>query len=149
MKKVDVLTEITIAASPEEVAAYACNPDNAPEWYVNIRSAEWKTPPPLQIGSKIAFTAQFLGRKLAYTYEIVALEPGRRLVMRTAEGPFPMETTYTWAPTDAGQTHMTLRNAGMPMGFSRLFAPLMARMMRKANNKDLRLLKAIMERQKT
>lgn len=142
---VDVFTEITINKPLAEVAEYAANPDNAPEWYVNIKSAEWKSPKPLAVGSQIAFKAQFLGRQLAYTYEIVDFIPGKKLVMRTAEGPFPMETTYTWAAPDTGHTHMTLRNAGQPSGFSKLFAPLMATMMKKANNKDLENLKKILE----
>src|SRR5438128_6352358 len=95
---VDVLTEILISRSPDRVSAYAADPSNAPEWYVNIKAVEWKTPPPLAVGSRLAFEAQFLGRRLAYTYEIVELIPGSKLVMRTAEGPFPMETTYTWQP---------------------------------------------------
>ena len=89
--------------------------------------------------------AQFLGRRLAYTYEIVELVPGERLVMRTAEGPFPMETTYTWADAPAAARTMTLRNRGEPAGFSKLAAPLMARAMRRANRKDLRKLKALLE----
>jgi hypothetical protein len=142
---VDVLTEIVIARAQPEVAAYAADPSNAPEWYENIRSVEWQTPPPLALGSKMAFVAHFLGRRLAYTYEVRELVPGERLVMSTAEGPFPMETTYTWERAEAG-TRMTLRNRGTPSGFSTLVAPLMAKAMRRANRADLARLKAILER---
>ncbi|MDQ3073879.1 MAG: SRPBCC family protein [Bacteroidota bacterium] len=143
---VDVLTEILISKPVlEKVSEYAGNPDNAPEWYVNIKSAEWKTPGPLTTGSKIAFVANFLGRKLSYTYEITEFIRGQKLVMRTAEGPFPMETTYTWTAIDSRTTKMTLRNRGYPTGFSKLVAPLMAKMMRKANTKDLANIKKIIE----
>jgi hypothetical protein len=107
---------------------------------------EWKTPPPLAIGSRIAFVAQFLGRKLSYTYEIVELVANKRLVMRTAEGPFPMETSYAWVGEGDDQTRMTLRNRGEPSGFSKLAAPFMAAMMRRANMRDLVQLKRILER---
>lgn len=143
---VDVITETTIARPREAVAAYAGDPTNAPEWYVNIKAVEWKTPPPLAIGSKLAFVAQFLGRRLAYTYEIVELVAGEKLVMRTAEGPFPMETSYAWESLDPGRTRMTLRNRGEPRGFGKLAAPLMAAAMRRANEKDLAQLKEILER---
>lgn len=142
---VDVVTEVTIGRPCEEVASYAGNPDNAPEWYVNIESVEWKTTPPVAVGSRLAFVAHFLGRRLAYTYEIVELVPGERLVMRTAEGPFPMETTYTWEAAGEKQTRMTLRNRGEPSGFAKIAAPLMAAAMRRANRKDLGTLKAILE----
>lgn len=128
-----------------DVAAYAANPDNAPWWYVNIEAVQWKTAPPAGVGSQVAFVAHFLGRRLAYTYEIVELVPGERLVMRTAEGPFPMETTYTWDATPDGHTRMVLRNRGNPAGFSTLIAPLMASAMRRANKKDLARLKGLLE----
>ena len=64
---------------------------------------------------------------------------------RTAEGPFPMETTYTWAPADGGATRMTLRNRGEPAGFAKILAPFVAGAMRRANGKDLARLKSILE----
>ena len=159
---VDVLTEIVIDRPVDVVASYASDPSNAPEWYANIESVEWKTTPPAAVGSEMAFVARFLGRRLEYTYEVVELVPGERLVMRTAQGPFPMETTYTWAPagesdaTSAGTragpgtragagTRMTLRNRGAPSGFSAIAAPLLVPAMRRANRKDLASIKAILE----
>lgn len=142
---VDVLSEVVIQRTCAEVAAFAAQPDNAPLWYVNIKSVEWKSEPPLALGSKVAFVAHFLGRRLAYTYEIVELLPAERLVMRTAEGPFPMETTYTWEATGVNSTRMTLRNRGEPAGFSKIFAPFMAGAMRTANRKDLDRLKVVLE----
>jgi len=142
---VDVLTEIVIDRPRERVAAYAGDPTNAPKWYVNIKSVEWRTPPPLAPSSRLAFVAQFLGRKLAYVYEIVELTPCARLVMRTADGPFPMETTYTWQAAGDGKTRMSLRNRGQPTGFGKVVGPMMAAAMRRANRKDLARLKALLE----
>lgn len=144
---VDVVSEIIINRPLAAVAAYAGDPGNAPAWYVNIKSVEWLTAPPIEVGSQLAFVAHFLGRRIAYTYEIVELLPNQRLVMRTAQGPFPMETVYTWAAVDAGTTRMTLRNRGVPTGFSKVVAPFMAAAVRRANQKDLALLKQLLERQ--
>jgi uncharacterized membrane protein len=142
---VDVRTETVIDRPVAAVAAYAADPANAPEWYANIESVTWETPPPARVGSKVRFVARFLGRRLEYTYELIELVANERLVMRTAEGPFPMETTYTWDPVGEHSTRMTLRNRGEPSGFSKVMAPLMAPAMRRANRKDLAKIKEILE----
>jgi len=141
---VDVTTEIVIDRLVDAVARVAADPTNAPKWYENIESVSWKTEPPPQIGSLVTFVAKFLGRRLEYTYEIVELDD-HHLVMRTAEGPFPMETTYTFTPVSPTSTRMTLRNRGEPSGFSKVAAPLMVTAMRCANQKDLAKLKALVE----
>ncbi|HYT51775.1 MAG TPA: SRPBCC family protein [Gaiellaceae bacterium] len=142
---VDIQGEIEIDRPRSDVAAYAADPDNVTAWYVNIKAVEWKSPPPVGVGSRIAFVAQFLGRRLAYTYEVNDFVPGERLVMSTSEGPFPMETTYTWEDAGNGRTRMTLRNRGEPSGFSKVAAPMMAAAIRRANKKDLARLKTILE----
>ena len=142
---IDVTTEIDINRPRAEVAAFAADPDTATAWYEDIKAVQWETPRPVKVGSRIAFEAHFLGRRLAYTYEIRTFEPGIRLVMSTDAGPFPMETTYTWRDTPSGATHMTLRNRGEPSGFANLAAPLMSAQVRRATTRNLRLLKKILE----
>jgi hypothetical protein len=102
-------------------------------------------------GAEDALAEAFLAAVTQWPLEGVPQNPeawlleGERLVMRTAQGPFPMETTYTWQSPSEGSTRMTLRNRGEPSGFSKLAAPLMASAMRRANRKDLEQLKAVLE----
>ncbi|MEW1952853.1 SRPBCC family protein [Terrabacter sp. NPDC080008] len=142
---VDVETSIEIDVPREQVAAFASDPENAPRWYVNISAVVLETPPPLAAGSRMAFVAHFLGRRIAYTYEVRELVAGKRFEMSTADGPFPMQTTYTWSDTADGGTRMTLRNQGEPSGFGHVTAPVMVRAMRRANRKDLQTLKRLLE----
>lgn len=142
---VDVQVEIVIDCPVAEVGSFSGDPGNAPQWYSNIASVSWQTAPPVSVGSRMDFVAHFLGRTLAYTYEVVELDPNSRLVMRTADGPFPMETAYTWTSVDGGATRMTLRNRGTPAGFAKLTAPMMERAMRRATTKDLARLKHLLE----
>jgi uncharacterized membrane protein len=145
VRPVDVLTEIDIERPVGVVAAYAADPDNAPKWYANIETVEWRSDPPVRVGSVVGFVARFLGRRMAYDYEFVELQPGMRLVMRTQQGPFPMETTYTWVEAGEGRTRMTLRNRGTPSGFSAIGSVLMVPAMRRAIRRDLARLKTILE----
>jgi uncharacterized membrane protein len=143
---VDVITETVIDRPRREVAAYMSDPSNATEWYRNIRSVEWETPPPVAEGSRMRFHARFLGRELVYIYEIRKLVPDERLVMGTAQGPFPMETTYTFEDAPGGGTLVTLRNRGRPSGFGKVIGPIMANAIRRETAKDLARVKELLER---
>lgn len=143
--RVNVRTDIEIDRPRAEVAAFVANPENVPAWYQNIKSVEWQTERAVRVGARVAFVARFLGRQLAYTYEIVAYTPAKRLVMRTSGGLFPMETQYEWWSTALDGTRMALTNTGRPTGFSRLVAPFMPFAIRRANKKDLHRLKRILE----
>ena len=142
---VDVTTTIVIECPIGEVASYVGDPSNAPEWYRRIASAEWQTDPPIALGSRIAFRARFMFKDLDYTYEVTEYTPGEQVAMRTARGPFPMDTTYTWRAVGERVTHMTLRNHGEPSGFARIATPLIAAAMRRAMRQDLAQLKRLLE----
>lgn len=84
MAAVDVTVETIIHRPRPAVAAFATDPDNATEWYVNIKGVQRKTPRRLSLGSQFEFSAAFLGRVLTYTYEVVELVPN--LPLRHAPG---------------------------------------------------------------
>lgn len=61
---VDVEVESLLPFPCEQVATYAGHPARAPEWYANIRSLPWLTPP-VAVGSRMHFEARFLRMALA------------------------------------------------------------------------------------
>jgi len=146
MRPVDVSTEIIINCPIEAVSTFTSDPDNATKWYANIKSVIWKTPKPLTVGSEVEFMAVFLGKTLVYTYKITEFSPTSKLVMSTANGPFPMETIYLWKKISDKETKMILRNRGTPSGFAKIFAAVMEFAMKNANRKDLRRLKYLLEK---
>ena len=142
---IEVTTKNDIARPLAEVAAYAFDPSHAPDWYANIKSVRWRTAPPVAEGSEMDFVAHFLGRELAYTYRVVEMTHNR-LVMRTAQGPFPMETVYQLQATGPDSTRFCLINRVEPKGFAGVLAPVMVAAMKAANRKDVAALKRVLER---
>lgn len=49
---VDVPVVTTISRAPAELAAYAGDPGKAPSWYARIKSVDWRTEPPMPLGSR-------------------------------------------------------------------------------------------------
>jgi len=145
--EIDVVSEIEIALPREQVAEFAADPVNAMRWRQIFEEVEPEHAGPPAVGWRIVFVSKVLASKLTYTYEVVEHLPGERLVMRTEDGPFPVETTYAWEDADGGGTRMTLQTNGEPKKHStKLAVRLMAKAMRKADAKDLAKLKAVLER---
>jgi uncharacterized membrane protein len=141
---VDVSAEVVIGRPRAEVAAFATDPANDPVWIGGIRSARALQEGPVAVGSRVERTAVFLGRRIEYVNEVVELEPGARLRMRSVRGPFPMEITYGFADASEG-TRATIRVQGDAGGFYRLAGPLLSGAVRRSVSGDLRRLKALLE----
>ena len=141
---VEATTKIEIGRPLAAVAAYAFDPANAPEWYENIVSIRWRTERPVAVGSEMDFVARFLGRELAYTYRVIEMTHNR-LVMATAQGPFPMQTIYQLQAMGPEKTRFCLTNRGEPKGFAGIVAPVMVAAMKAANRKDVAALKRVLE----
>ncbi|WP_123028331.1 SRPBCC family protein [Mycolicibacterium stellerae] len=142
---VDVEVHTTIDRARLDVAGYCCDPDNVTAWCANIKAVQWETDPPLAVGSRFRFTSEFLGRRLEYIYEVLDFVAAERLVMRSDENPFRMETTYAWADADDDATWVTVRNRGEPTAFTGLAPPILATAIRRATSNDLARLKGILE----
>ena len=142
----DVTATETIATDPDRVFDYATDPAHDPVWIGGIREADLVGEPPLAKGSSVRRVASFMGRRIDYVLEVTELDPGTRLAMRSVRSPFPMAVTYSFEPADGG-TRMAIRVEGeQPGGMYPLAGPLLPGMVRRSVARDLRRLKAILER---
>ena len=141
---IDITAEVHVRRPPAEVAAYMTDPANDPEWIGGVREARLEGPPPVRAGSRVARVAGFLGRRVDYVNEVVALDD-EHLDMRSVAAPFPMRSTYTFTP--AGQRATSVSNSlrGAPGGFFALAGPLLAPMVRRSVQKDLERLRDVLE----
>jgi uncharacterized membrane protein len=141
---IHVEEQIRIQRPRAEVAAWAADPDNAPRWRKDVDKVEWKSQPPLRTGARIALTTPSLGLPLAYRYTVEEHVPGERTVLRTEEGPFPIETTLSFADAGDGATEVMLTTSGEKKG-SKVANRILERTIRRTSRKDLARLKKILE----
>lgn len=140
----DEVAEVCISRPADEVAAYMFDPANDPVWIGGISEAEALGTPPVAIGSRVRRRASFLGRRIDYVMEVVALDAGRRLVMHAIEAPMPMDVTYEVEPA-AGGAVARVRVQGDAGGLYRVAGPLMSAQVGRSINGDVRRLKEIIE----
>lgn len=136
--------ETKVARRREHVASYATDWRNDPEWIGALRDVALVTGEPFGVGSRIARSAAFLGRRVDYVNEVVEYAPGRRLVMRSVQAPFPMTVTYEFEDAEGG-TVMRIRAEGDASGFYRVAGPLLSRAVKRSIARDLARLKRTLE----
>jgi uncharacterized protein YndB with AHSA1/START domain len=143
--KIDITAQVRVDRPPGEVAAYMTDPANDPEWIGGVREARLEGEPPVRPGSRVARVAGFLGKRVEYVNEVVALD-AEHLDMRSVVAPFPMHITYSFTPDGAPErTLVRNRVRGEPGGFFALFGPLLAPMVRRSVQKDLERLRDALE----
>ncbi len=134
---VDITASVHIKRDPAAVAAYMTDPANDPQWIGGLRTAELLGEPPIAVGSQVRRVAHFLGRRVEYVNEILALDGGH-LDMRSIKAPFPMHITYRFAPAPDGGTAVSNHVRG---GGPRLFN----RFVRRNVQRDLERLRDLLE----
>jgi len=120
---VDITARVHIAREPAAVAAYMTDPANDPRWIGGLREAELLGEPPVAVGSRVRRVAYFLGRRVEYVNEVVALD-ATTLDMRSVQAPFPMHITYRFEPAADGGTDVSNHVQG---GGPRVLSPIVRR----------------------
>ena len=138
--RTDVTAEIQVERPRDEVARFAMDWRNDTEWIGALNEVALVSEEPLQVRR----VAGFLGKRIEYVNEVVELEPGRRLAMRSVKAPFPMTVVYEFE--DAGDgTLMRIRAGGDATGFYRVAGPLLSRAVKRGIEGDLARLKRKLE----
>jgi uncharacterized protein YndB with AHSA1/START domain len=137
---------VTIARPLEVVFAVLSDVGNVATWSSNTIDETLLTPGPLRKGSRRrAVIRGFAGRTMQNEAEMIEFELNRRMVVKILDAPAPVEIVIDFTPVDGG-TRLDWTGRFSPRGILAPTASLMARFYRMAFEKDLRNLKALMDR---
>ena len=137
---------VTIARLPADVFAVLSDVEKVPVWSSNTIEEKLLTAGPLRKGSRRRAVIKGLaGRRMQNTAEMVEFEQDRRMVVDVLDAPFPARIVIELTPVDSG-TRLDWTGIISPRGMLGPTAGLIARFYRMAFEKDLRNLKALMDR---
>lgn len=128
----------TIAASPTQVWATLVDWEGAPRWMRGVERVSADGPP--VPGTSI--TARTRGRDRPS--RIVEVADGRRLVLRSAQGPVTADYAYAVQP-DGDHTRVTLVATCEVRGVLALAAPLLRRVLARTDGDQLEDLRRVVE----
>ncbi len=142
-----ITTEIDLVVSRPAADVFALLSDFEanPTWQNGMRSCTWTTEPPLRVGSRYEQVAEFLGKEIVSTFEVVEYEADSRVKATTIAGSFPITFTRWVEPLDQQSTRVRAVIEGDASGFFRLMEPLMRPMVRRSIRTDYQRLKRLLE----
>ena len=141
---VRVEVEVAIGRPLPEVFDFITNFENNPRWQSGMKSCEFTTEPPLQVGSKYKQVASFLGRCIVSQFEVLEYAPNRMDYFHSISGTFPIRIRRMVEQQESS-TFVTAIIEGEPDGWIKLFSPFVHRMMRNNIETDYQRLKTILE----
>lgn len=135
---------VTIDQPVEQVFAFITDTRNTTRWQPLISEARATLEGPAQIGAQVTEVRTFIGRKMESTYEIVELEPNKRMVLKSVGGPFPYKGTITFESL-GNATKVTFEAETETRGFFKLADGMIAGSMRKKWETNLSTAKQVVE----
>jgi carbon monoxide dehydrogenase subunit G len=136
--------ELTLAIKrpPKAVFELLSDIERLPEWQSSAIEAH--TTELLAEGSRFSERRRLLGREVAGEVEVVALEPPRRLTLRSLGGPVKFTVDHELAEAGDG-TQLTVVAEGEPGALLRLAEPVLARTAEQELRQDFERLKELLE----
>ena len=129
---------------PEELFAFVADASNNPRWQDGMRTCEWTTPPPIGVGSVYEQVAEFRGREIRSTFEVVEFEAGRRIRIRTLESTIPLDVTREVEALEGGGSVVRATVRGEAPGVMRLLEFIARRMVARDVAADYRRLESLL-----
>jgi uncharacterized membrane protein len=143
---IHVEVRVDISRPAGEVFAYLEDAENNTRWLKGMRSASWKSPGPIAVGSTYEQRSHFLGRDIQTSFAVTRLEPGRLITIESREGSsFPITVTRQVEPDGDGRSHVIEIVDGDASGFYSLATPLLRRMVKRSIQRDYGTLKRLLE----
>jgi uncharacterized protein YndB with AHSA1/START domain len=123
-------SEVTIDRPTPQVWARLVDWEHAPRWMAGVE--ELRSDGPTAPGTRLTFSARGKER----TGEIVAVDAGRSVTVRSVQGGVTADYTYTCLPQGQGTT-VTLVATCRVTGPTRLLAPVIRAAIRRADSRQL------------
>jgi carbon monoxide dehydrogenase subunit G len=133
---------VQISCSPEEVFERLTDVPRLPEWQSS--AVEVRADGPLAHGSRVFEKRRLMGRELDNELEVVALDPPRRLTLRSLGGPVKLTIDHELAAFDGG-TRLTIVASGKAGSLMKLAEPMIVRTAEAELRADCERLKELLE----